>query len=212
MKILRKLCSEQVQVLLERMDSHWEEEFYFDDTKWEPVFPGGRVFKYFTKIEQKCIRDTVAKHTAKYKKEKAYSSILERAISPAKTRWEYQQEKENEYVGVQAERSAKPSKVLTAGAMANQARQVLEQEYQKAYAAQQNPAPNPYKGTLAQHAQYEQAEALRQFMQNVQFELKQTQNADDVAYVYAKYDMMIRMEKSAIEHQQFLKQFAPRGY
>lgn len=201
MKILRKLCSQQVQVLLERMDNHWDDEFYLDDTKWSPVLPGGNVFKYFTKIEQKCIRDAVEKHTLNCKKERAYSTILERAMSPAKTRWEYQREKEGEHVGVMAQEVARPSKILTAGAMANQARQVLEQEYQKAYAQNQ-----------AQHAQYEQAEALRRAMQNVQFELNQARNADDVAYVYAKYDMMIRMEKNMIEHQQFLKQFAPRGY
>ena len=210
MKILRKLCSQQVQVLLERMDSHWEEEFYFDDTKWESVFPAGNAFKYFTRIEQKCIRDTVAKHTAKYKQEKAYASILERAMSPAKTRWEYNREKENDYVGIQAQEVAKPSKVLAPGLVARHAQQILDEEYKKAYA--QNQAQSPYKGTLAQHAQYEQAEALRRAMQNVQFELNQARNADDVAYVYAKYDMMIRMEKNMIEHQQFLKQFAPRGY
>ena len=211
MKILRKLCSQQVQVLLERMDNHWDDEFYLDDTKWSPVLPGGNVFKYFTKIEQKCIRDAVEKHTLNCKKERAYSTILERAMSPAKTRWEYNREKEGEHVGIQAQEVAKPSKILTPGLMAQQAQQVLEQEYKKAYAAQ-NQAQNPYKGTLAQHAQYEQAEALRRAMQNVQFELNQARNADDVAYVYAKYDMMIRMEKNMIEHQQFLKQFAPRGY
>ena len=200
MKILRKMCSKQVQVLLERMDSHWDDEFYLDDTKWSPVLPGGNVFKYFTKIEQKCIRDAVEKHTLNCKKERAYSTILERAMSPAKTRWEYNREKEGEHVGVMAQEVAKPSKVLAPGLVARHAQQILDEEYKKAYA--QNQAQNPYA----------QANALQNLMGNMQFELKGARTVADVDFVYKKYQMQIEFEARAIEHQKFLTQFAPRGY
>ena len=85
MKILRKLCSQQVQILLERMDDHWAEEFAIEGSKWEPMLPYGKAFEQFTKVEHRCIRSAAREQSTKLKKERAYSGILELTMSPAKT-------------------------------------------------------------------------------------------------------------------------------
>jgi hypothetical protein len=92
MKFLRRFCSEQVQILLERMDDHWEEEFDIQESKWDPMLPDGRAFSEYTWIERRCIRFTVKKQEVKLRRERAYTGILERTISPAKTRWEFNSE------------------------------------------------------------------------------------------------------------------------
>jgi hypothetical protein len=199
MKILRKLCSEQVQILLERMDNHWTEEFAFDGSKWEPMLPHGGAFEQFTRIEQRCIRKTAQEQTTKLKKEKAYSGILERTMSTAKTRWDYDDERHGRTAT--AEKLAmKPSKVLTTAALQQQAQSLLEKEYAKAY------------GQAAVDRQRQQAEALGNYMQNVQFEMGRANSLDEVRAIAEKYNHYMELEKAAIEHQQYLKQHAPRGY
>jgi len=140
MKFLRRFCSEQVQILLERMDDHWTEEFAIEGSKWEPMLPYGKAFEQFTKIEQRCIRNTAQEQTTKWKKEKAYTGILERTMSPTKTRWEFDDEKHGRIAKAEGVR---PSRVMTASAMKQQAAQVLSQQFD-----------NAYQGTLQQHAQY----------------------------------------------------------
>lgn len=198
MKILRKMCSEQVQILLERMDNHWAEEFAIEGSKWEPMLPHGRAFEQFTRVEQRCIRKTAQEQTTKLKKERAYSGILERTMSPAKTRWEFNEER---HVGVMAQEVAKaPSKVFTTAALQQQAQSLLEKEYAKAY------------GQAAVDRQRQQAEALGNYMQNVQFEMGRANSLDEVRAIAEKYNHYMELEKAAIEHQQYLKQHAPRGY
>ncbi len=193
MKILRKLCSEQVQILLERMDNHWAEEFAIESSKWEPMLPHGRAFEQFTRVEQRCIRKTAQEQTTKLKKERAYSGILERTMSPAKTRWEFNEER---HVGVMAQEVARPGQILTASALANQAQNMLQQEYDTAY----------------KHAQYAEADRLRQYMQNVQFELRNARSQADLEIAKKNFEFLLKHEKASIEHQQYLKQHAPRGY
>ena len=130
MKALRKLCSEQVRILLERMETHWEDEFALrDDTsKWEVMMPNGRGFKQFSRIERFCIRYTARIHDKALKKELAYRGIMERVMSKEKTRSGFEEEK------YQAKKEFKPSKVLTAAAMTNQAQGILEDQLRMQYA------------------------------------------------------------------------------
>ena len=141
-KLLRRLCADDVKLLLERMDNNFE-EFQIDGSKWEPLLPHGDGFRRLTAVEQHCIRSEYVAHYMKHKKAQTYQEILERAMSLAKTRWEYNEEKS----GV-AEQGARPSKVLTASTLASQAQQILQQEYKKAYAQQAKHYIPPQPSTL----------------------------------------------------------------
>ena len=196
MKILRKLCSQQVQILLERMDDHWAEEFAIEGSKWEPMLPYGKAFEQFTKVEQRCIRKTAQEQTTKLKKERAYSGILERTMSPAKTIWDFRDEK----YGRSEAKVAQPAQVITTAAMKQQAQNLLQQEYAKAY------------GQQAVDRQAQQAQMLGDYMRNVQFEMGRANSLDEVRAIAEKYNHYMELEKAAIEHQQYLKQHAPRGY
>ena len=127
-KLLRRLCADEVKLLLERMDNNFE-EFQIDGSKWEPLLPHGDGFRRLTAVEQHCIRSEYIAHYMKHKKAQTYQEILERAMSPAKTRWEYNEER----AGGREERP-RSGKILTASAIVDQAQAILQQEYQKAYA------------------------------------------------------------------------------
>ena len=149
-KLLRRFCADEVKLLLERMDNNFE-EFQVSDSKWDPLLPNGDAFGLFTRIEQYCIRSEYKAHYMKYKKAKVYQEILERAMSPAKNRWAYREEKEG---------TQRPKTLLTASAVKNQALSILEQELQKTYAqnaAQQRQFIPPQQSTMpdpwAQHKQ-----------------------------------------------------------
>lgn len=200
MKFLRRFCSEQVQILLERMDDHWVEEFAIEGSKWEPMLPFGKAYEQFTRVEQRCIRKTAQEQTTKLKKERAYTGILERTMSTAKTRWDYDDERHGR-VGVMAQEMGKvPSKVFTTAAMQQQAQSLLEKEYARAY------------GLTAVDRQAQQAAALGNYMQNVQFELKHARTQQEIEMVKQKIKFVMDHEKAAIEHQKYLQQHAPRGY
>lgn len=110
-KLLRRFCADEVKLMLERMDSNFEEEFASDDSKWDLLLPHGEGFRRLTTIEQHCIRSEYIAHREKYRKAQVYQEILERAMSPAKTKWEYRDSR----TGVQAERpkGLKPTSLLT---------------------------------------------------------------------------------------------------
>lgn len=112
-KLLRRFCADEVKLLLERMDNNFE-EFQISDSKWDPLLPNGDGFIRLTRIEQHCVRSEYAAHYEKHKKAQTYQEILERAMSPAKTKWEYNEQR----VGVQEERP-RSAKILTASALAN---------------------------------------------------------------------------------------------
>lgn len=202
MKFLRRFCSEQVQILLERMDDHWVEEFAIEGSKWEPMLPFGKAYEQFTRVEQRCIRKTAQEQTTKLKKERAYTGILERTMSPAKTRWEFNDERyAREGAGVTAQKLAmKPSQILTTSAIASQAQSLLEKEYAKAY------------GQQAVDRQARQAQMLGAYMQNVQFELRNARSQEEIEIAKQKIGFIMDHEKAAIEHQKYLQQHAPRGY
>jgi hypothetical protein len=132
MKLLRRFCSEQVQILLERMDDHWEAEFDLLESKWDPMLPRGEAYQQYTWVERKCIRHTSKKQTVKLKRERAYVGILERTISPAKTRWEFNRGDAGQQItGIQAGGTgfSQPSYMLTNTAMVKQMEAMLGQAY-----------------------------------------------------------------------------------
>ena len=153
-KLLRRFCADEVKLLLERMDNNFE-EFQISDSKWHPLLPNGDAFGLFTRIEQHCIRSEYKAHYMKHKKAQVYQEILERAMSPAKNRWAYREEKEG-----LVKQETEPKKMLISRAQYEMAQklmhqqtltppqQILQQEYQKAYAQnaaqQQYPTVNPW--------------------------------------------------------------------
>jgi hypothetical protein len=199
MKFLRRFCSEQVQILLERMDNHWADEFAIDGSKWEPMLPYGGIFEQFTKIEQKCIRATAQEQTTKWKKERAYTGILERTMSQTKTRWDFDDERHGRISRDVAMQKA-PTQILTSAQMANQAQNILQQEYAKAY------------GQTSIDRQIQQNEMLRSYMNNVQYELGRANSIEELEVLMKKQQFLIEHEKHMIEHYKFLKQHGPRGY
>ena len=110
------------------------------------MLPYGKAFEQFTQIEQWCIRKTAQKQTTKWEKEQAYIGILERTMSTAKTSWEFDDERNGRIAKAEGVR---PSQVLTAAALKQQAMGIVNQQFDKAYLV----------GTLQQHAQYEMQRA-----------------------------------------------------
>ena len=208
MKFLRRFCSEQVQILLERMDDHWVDEFAIEGSKWEPMLPYGKAFEQFTRIEQKCIRATAQEQTTKLKKERAYTGILERTMSPTKTRWDFDDEKHGRVSRDVAMQKA-PTQILTTASMKKQVESILNQQFKEEYAKN-------YTGTLQEHAQYERAKQrasqLQQHMEHVNYELSRANSPEELQVLMEKHKFLMDHEKAAIEHQQFLKQHAPKGY
>ena len=67
-------------------------------------------------------------------------------------------------------------------------------------------------GQQAVDRQAQQAQMLGDYMRNVQFEMGRANSLDEVRAIAEKYNHYMELEKAAIEHQQYLKQHAPRGY
>jgi len=137
-KLLRRFCADEVKLLLERMDNHFAEEFVIDNSKWDSLLPNGEGFKLFTSIEQHCIRAEYRAHLSKFKKAINYQEILERAMSPAKTIWEYREEKEG---SVKQEVGTK--KMLISRAQYDMAQKLLQQP-QFIKTPQQSTMPDPW--------------------------------------------------------------------
>jgi hypothetical protein len=78
--MLKKLCHDQVKILLERMDTH-PEEFVGREPKWEKFLPGSiSHFPHFTKLEQHLIRNKHRKLINDHYRQKAYDQILETLV------------------------------------------------------------------------------------------------------------------------------------
>lgn len=91
---LRRFCSEQVQILLERIDNHFGDEFAGGDTKWEVYTEHrGLAYDYYTKIEAYCVTKTCQEQRAIYKRQQMLNGILERTMSRAVSKWDYEREK-----------------------------------------------------------------------------------------------------------------------
>ena len=123
-KLLRRFCADEVKLLLERMDNNFAEEFQISDSKWDPLLPNGDAFGLFTRIEQYCIRSEYKAHYTKYKRVQVYQEVLERAMSPAKNRWAYREEKEG------FAEQTQPKKMLISRAQYEMANKLLQQQAQ----------------------------------------------------------------------------------
>lgn len=149
MKLLRKLCSEQVQLLLERMDTNWEDEFDcgYDDSKWKPMLPNGDAYELFTRVERLCIRYTARVQDKALKKELAYRGIMERTMSKARTRHEFDFEKRR----AMREEGPKGQTLLTPSAITNQALGILNQQMSAQYAQARVEAQQELQSKYAQY-------------------------------------------------------------
>ena len=94
---LRRFCSEQVQILLQRMDDHFADEFAEYDSKWDAyVSSGGEAFSRYTKLEAFCVTRTRDEQMETYKRQQMLDGILVRTMSPAKNRYDFEREQERE--------------------------------------------------------------------------------------------------------------------
>jgi hypothetical protein len=92
---LRPLCSKQVQILLERMDDRFADEFQSYDSKWDAFYGAScEAYKHYTRVERFCVQRTFKRELAKHLREQTLMGIMERAISPAKGGYEFQKEME----------------------------------------------------------------------------------------------------------------------
>ena len=123
---LRRFCSEQVQLLLQRMDEHYADEFADYDSKWEPyVTRGGEAFNRYTGVEMYCVTCTRDEQNKIYKRQQMLDGILVRTMSSARNRYEFEREQEGE-----AKVKQGPKKMVISKAQLDVA--------QKLFAAQQN--------------------------------------------------------------------------
>jgi hypothetical protein len=90
--MLKKLCHDQVKILLERMDTN-PEEFAVVEGKWDEFMPNRSRFNTFTKVEQYLIRQKFTKIIKNIERQETYDAILETLVfkeeAKAKTKRPY---------------------------------------------------------------------------------------------------------------------------
>jgi len=93
--MLKKLCHDQVKILLERMETHPEE--FIKEGKWDDFLPPetnahrGMLtprFKHFTKLEQYLIRQKYKGIVQAILRQRAYDGILETLVFKEETNTE----------------------------------------------------------------------------------------------------------------------------
>lgn len=203
-KLLRRLCADEVKLLLERMDSSFDEEFGVEDSKWDPVVRESYSNnKYFTKIERFCIKTEFQHHLNKAKRAKAYQEILKRAMSPAKYTWEYNRERDEEQGQRVEAMSMQPKQMIIPNSMYQAAQGLLQKEQVQAQYNQQQ--------IQSQYAQ-NQVSSLHNYMSNLSFEMRGVGTLEAMQLVTAKHRALMDLEQEVIKHQDFLKKHAPKGY
>jgi len=90
--MLKKLCHDQVKILLERMDTN-PDEFAVVEGKWDEFMPNRSRFNTFTKVEQYLIRQKFTKIIKNIERQETYDAILETLVfkeeAKAKTKRHY---------------------------------------------------------------------------------------------------------------------------
>ena len=93
--MLKKLCHDQVKILLERMETHPEE--FIKEGKWDDFLPPethahrGMLtpkFKHFTKLEQYLVRQKYKNMVQDLLRQRAYDGILETLVFKEETNTE----------------------------------------------------------------------------------------------------------------------------
>ena len=87
--MLKKLCHDQVKILLERMETHPEEFAVVDGGKWDEFMPNRSRFKDFTKVEQYLIRKKfmeIVKVAERAERQETYDAILETLVFKEETK------------------------------------------------------------------------------------------------------------------------------
>ena len=93
--MLKKLCHDQVKILLERMETHPEE--FLKEGKWDEFLPPEMNahrntltprFKHFTKLEQYLVRQKYKNMVQDLLRQRAYDGILETLVFKEETNTE----------------------------------------------------------------------------------------------------------------------------
>ena len=93
--MFKKLCHDQVKILLERMETHPEE--FLKEGKWDEFLPPEMNahrntltprFKHFTKLEQYLVRQKYKKMVQDLLRQRAYDRILETLVFKEETNTE----------------------------------------------------------------------------------------------------------------------------
>jgi len=93
--MLKKLCHDQVKILLERMETHPEE--FLKEGKWDEFLPPEMnahrntltpKFKHFTKLEQYLVRQKYKNMVQDLLRQRAYDGILETLVFKEETNTE----------------------------------------------------------------------------------------------------------------------------
>jgi hypothetical protein len=93
--MLKKLCHDQVKILLERMETHPEE--FLKEGKWDEFLPPEMNahrntltprFKHFTKLEQYLVRQKYKNMVQSLLRQRAYDGILETLVFKEETNTE----------------------------------------------------------------------------------------------------------------------------
>jgi hypothetical protein len=93
--MLKKLCHDQVKILLERMETHPEE--FLKEGKWDEFLPPEMNahrntltprFKHFTKLEQYLVRQKYKSMVQDLLRQRAYDGILETLVFKEETNTE----------------------------------------------------------------------------------------------------------------------------
>jgi hypothetical protein len=112
MKILHRFCSEEVMTMLERMDTFPDE--FIDSSKWDDFLPSGMYYRRFSLAERIVIDKRYEKLKKEYHPRRAREAII-KTLMP---------------------QMEKPSSILTAAAVTQQALDLLDKQLkQKHYAA-----------------------------------------------------------------------------
>jgi hypothetical protein len=93
--MLKKICHDQVKILLERMETHPEE--FLKGSKWDECMPPEMImhrtvgiishYKQFNKLEQHLIRRKLTKMLKEVRQQQAYDAILETIMGKEEEPW-----------------------------------------------------------------------------------------------------------------------------
>lgn len=108
MKILHRFCSDEVMVMLERMDTFPDE--FIDTSKWDDFLPSGMYNRRFSLAERIVIDKRYEKLKKEYHPRRAREAII-KTLMPEELK-----------------ETKRPNKILTTAAMTNEALRVLNEE------------------------------------------------------------------------------------
>lgn len=115
MKILQRFCSDEVMIMLERMDTFPDE--FIDTSKWDDFLPSGMYNRRFSLAERIVIDKRYEKLKKEYHPRRAREAII-KTLMPEELK-----------------ETKRPTTLLTPKSVTNQALQILNDQLKQTYAA-----------------------------------------------------------------------------